>query len=127
MSFGFSSSSLFATAENHPLVSFCRSPYIRIVTGAFAGPRTWSASVIGGKRDGVSGPGVGAAAKFIQDWDVGTIGNLVTVGMDSVVAGGVALHEAIDRRSTRVTDKNSCLRMMLLLYRFLQLFEGCHP
>jgi hypothetical protein len=75
--------------------------------------------VIGGKRDGVSGPGVGAAAKFIQDWVVGTIGNFVTVGMDSVAAGGVVLHEAMDSRSRMVAEKDSSLRMMLLLNRFL--------
>ena len=55
-----------------------------IVMMAFSGPRLWSASVTGGKREGASGPGVGAAEKELQGAEAG-LALLVTVGLTSSV------------------------------------------
>ena len=67
------------------------------MTAASAGPRLWSALVIGGKRDGVSGPGVGATEKALQE-DVFETGIRVTVGGISIVGVDVAgAHDVINR------------------------------
>jgi hypothetical protein len=62
-----------------------------IVTWASPGPRTWSLSVIGGKRDGPSGPGVGAVEKEVQGALVGREVTIDTgrVGSDVVTEAGL--------------------------------------
>ena len=68
-------------------------------------PRTKSESLSGGKREGVSGPGVGSVVNVVQEGGVGTI-RLDTVGLVSE-AGGVAHAES-------TTSNNAGLKINLL-------------
>lgn len=97
-----------------------------IVTGAFSGPRVWSADVIGGNVE-VNDSGVDDTAKDVQVTGVGGTGSFVTVGMTSTVVCGVVLHavEKISRATMVVVNTNDFID--LLLYRFLKLIKGCHP
>ena len=54
------------------------------MTAASSGPRTWSAAVIRGKMDGVSGPGVGLASRVVQ---AGAVGTMMFVGNTKLGSG----------------------------------------
>src|SRR5512139_2185071 len=65
--------------------------YCMIVKMGFCAPRTWSCSLIFGKTDGSSGPGVGAVTRLVQEAGVGMmilIVGVVLTGTEAVAGGG---------------------------------------
>lgn len=86
--------------------------------------------MIGGKSDGVSGPGVGTAANDVQGAEV-TLAILVTVGLGS---GDCAICVAGDAHDTSKAKKTVAMMKYLfglciglLMDRFQQLVKGSHP
>jgi hypothetical protein len=88
-----------------------------MVTVASCGPRMWSAFVIGGNREGDSGPGVGADVKFMQAGEVAATSG-VTSGVVSVTAACVELQAVITAASRKMII-NTLYLDILFLYRLL--------
>ena len=74
-----------------------------MVICASAGPRVWSVSVIGGKMDGVSGPGVGAAANDVHAACAGISKVGARVGVGTIEVGEVPQAVRIERRKMKET------------------------
>jgi len=101
-----------------------------IVTMASSGPRVWSEAVMGGKSDGVSGPGVGTAANEVQGAEVAPA-ILVTVGFGS---GDCAVCVAGDvHDESKIKTMAAVMRFLvglcigLLMDCFQELVKGSHP
>ena len=81
-------------------------------------PSTKSASLSGGKRDGVSGPGVGSTVSVVHDGGVGMT-MLDTVGL-ALDAGGVAHDDrVINKKKVLKTLRPNSLRTIMIRSLFV--------
>ena len=87
-----------------------------IVTGAFSGPRVWSADVIAGNVD-VNDSGVDLAANDVQVTGVGGMGSFVTVGTTSTLGCCVELHAVTEIRRMTV--------IVVFINGFMSLLLNC--
>ena len=90
-----------------------------MVMMASSGPRVWSAFVMGGKMDGVSGPGVGSVSRVVQ---AGWVGTMIFVGktksMEGVGVLGVEQADSMESRSEKE------IKIEVLDVRMIFIFES---